>query len=87
MFEHLCETQGERAACRVTVELLSIAHERACEADLARLLEADLAARRIPDMATLRARFAPDPTSLPEVVVRLAPLSSYDALIEQGEAA
>jgi hypothetical protein len=51
------------------------------------LLEADLAARRIPDMATLRARFAPDPTSLPEVVVRLAPLSSYDALIEQGEAA
>ena len=87
MFEQLCETQGERTACRLTVELLSIAHERACEAELARLLEEDLAKRRMPDMAALRARFAPDPASLPEVVVQLAPLSAYDALIEQGEAA
>ena len=56
-------------------------------AELARLLEEDLAKRRMPDMAALRARFAPDPASLPEVVVQLAPLSAYDALIEQGEAA
>jgi hypothetical protein len=87
MFERLCEMQGERIACRVTVELLALAHERACEAELAQQLEADLAAGRMPDMAALRARFAPDPASLPEIVVRLAPLSAYDALLEQGEAA
>jgi hypothetical protein len=35
----------------------------------------------------LRARFCPDPADLPEVVVELVPLSIYDGLIEQGEAA
>jgi hypothetical protein len=35
----------------------------------------------------LRARFSPDPADLPEVVVELVPLSIYDGLIEQGEAA
>ncbi len=36
---------------------------------------------RLPDMAALRERFAPDPARLPNVVVRLAPLSAYEALI------
>ena len=36
---------------------------------------------RLPDMAALRARFAPDPARLPNVVVHLAPLQAYEALI------
>jgi hypothetical protein len=34
----------------------------------------------IPEMAELRARFAPVPGALPVVTVSLAPLSAYDAL-------
>jgi len=87
MFEHLLEHQGERAACRITVDLLAMAHERACEAELAGMLEADLAARRCPDIAALRSRFSPDPEQLPQVDVKLGPLASYDSLIGWGEAA
>ena len=68
------------------VELLSLAHERACEAELAERLSADIAANRLPDMASLRERFAPDPAALPEVVVNLVPLSAYDALLAGGVA-
>ena len=50
MFDHLCERLSERAACKLMVELLSIAHERACEAQLAALLADDLAADRLPDL-------------------------------------
>ena len=85
-FERLIEALPERAACRLMVDLLSLAHERACEAELADVLDADLAAGRLPDIAVLRERFAPDPAALPEVVVQLTPLSAYDALL-LGEAA
>ena len=84
MFEYLLVAVGEREACRISVELLALAHERACEAELAQILAEDLAARRIPCLTTLRARFCPDPANLPEVVVELVPLSIYDGLIEQG---
>lgn len=53
-----------------------MAHERTCEAGLAHILSEDLEARRIPSLAALRARFAPDPTTLPDVVVELAPLTT-----------
>jgi hypothetical protein len=89
MFDHLCERLSERAACKLMVELLSIAHERACEAQLAALLTEDLAADRLPDLNVLRGRFAPDLASLPEVTVCLKPLSVYEALNDSyiGEAA
>lgn len=85
-FERLIEACPERAACRQMVELLAMAHERACEAELADVLAKDIAADRLPDMAALRERFAPDPAALPEVVVELVPLTAYDALLV-GEAA
>ena len=81
MFERLVEQLPERSACRIMVDLLALAHERACEAELAGILDADMAAGRLPDMAALRTRFAPDPATLPEVVVTLAPLSGYDILL------
>ena len=86
-FEYLVEHSGERAACRTMVELLSIAHERCCEAELGAMLEQGIAANRLPDLDAVRARFAPDPQSLPQVVVTLGSLSAYDSLIVTGEAA
>ncbi|WP_417629203.1 IS21 family transposase [Novosphingobium panipatense] len=85
-FERLIEALPDRTACRLMVDLLSLAHERGCEAELADMLGAELAAGRLPDIAALRERFAPDPATLPEVVVELAPLTIYDDLL-LGEAA
>jgi hypothetical protein len=89
MFDHLCERLSERAACKLMVELLSIAHERSCEAQLAALLTEDLAAERVPELKMLRERFAPNLANLPEVSVHLTPLTVYEALNDSciGEAA
>ena len=46
------------------------------------MLAEDLEQRRLPDITTLLGCFAPDPARLPEVCVQLAPLSSYDVLME-----
>jgi transposase InsO family protein len=88
-FDRLLENIPDKAACRLMVDLLALAHDRGCEADLAVLLTADLAAVRLPDITALRTRFAPDPASLPEVVVHLTPLIAYEALLgtDIGEAA
>ncbi len=82
MFERLRERLSDRVACKTIVELLSLAHDRACEAELATLLAEHLAADQLPDLAALRVRFAPDPARLPEVLVELVPLSLYEALTE-----
>jgi transposase InsO family protein len=89
MFDHLCERLCGRAACKLMVELLSIAHERGCEAQLAALLTEDLAADRLPDLKIVRERFVPDLASLPEVNVHMVPLTVYEALNDTyvGEAA
>ncbi len=80
-FDRLLEKLPEKSACRLMVNLLALAHERGCEAELAMLLTADLAAGQLPDLAALRARFAPDPAGLPEIVVHLTPLVDYDQLL------
>jgi hypothetical protein len=82
MFEFLCQELPERAACKLMVALLSLAHDRSCEAQLAGVLADDLEQRRLPDILALLERFAPDPARLPEVSVQLAPLSSYDVLMQ-----
>ncbi len=80
-FEALLAGLGERPACRTMVGLLALAHDRACEAELADAITAELDAGRLPDLARLRERFAPDAASIPEVVVELAALSIYDELV------
>jgi len=80
-FDRLLEKLPEKSACRLMVNLLALAHERGCEAELAALLTADLSAGQLPDIAALRARFAADPAALPEVVVHLTPLIAYEALL------
>ena len=79
-FEALCADVGDKRACKVTVELLALAHDRACEAALAQIIDADLDAGRLPDLAILRERFGPNPGSVPVIEVDLVPLSAYDEL-------
>ena len=81
-FDVLLQAVGERWACRTTVELLALAHERGCESDLADCLTDCLQAGGLPDIGELRQRFVPDPGQLPEVVVQLGSLDAYDALLE-----
>jgi transposase InsO family protein len=79
-FETFRERCDDRHACKVTVELLMLAHERACEAELAAALAADLDAGRLPDLAALRACFRPAEAPIPSVAVDLVPLDAYDEL-------
>jgi len=84
-FDALRERLPDNKACRITVELLALAHERGCEAELADRLTSDLDHGRLPDLGQLRAHFAPDPAHLPNVVVHLAPLAAYECLIGSAE--
>jgi hypothetical protein len=76
----LRESGGEKLGCKVTVELLALAHERGCEAGLAQAIEAALASGQALDLANLRERFGPAAASAPVVEVNLAPLQTYDEL-------
>jgi hypothetical protein len=80
-WERLIEVREARIACRTMVELLALAHDRGCEADLAGALVEQLADGGVPDLVRLRARFAPATTQLPAVVVDLPSIASYDALL------
>lgn len=65
------------------VELLWLAHDEACEAELALLIAEDLVDGRLPEAAKLKPRLAPRRQSLPEdVPVALTELTSFDALLE-----
>jgi len=80
-FDALLLRLPERQACRVMTDLLALAHERGCESELADKLSTALETGQLPDMAALRAHFAPDPAALPNVEIHLAPLNVYEALI------
>src|SRR3954447_19548501 len=80
-FEVLQHSVGDKRACKLTVELLALAHESTCEAELAVMIEVELDAGRLPDLAILRERFGPSPASVPEIVVHLTPLVDYDQLL------
>jgi hypothetical protein len=86
-FEAWRAEAGDKTACKVTVELLALAHDRGCEAELAGAIDAELEASRLPDLAVLRGRFGPAPGSLPVIEVDLVPLEAYDALaaVHAGE--
>ncbi len=85
-FDALVVAQPPRVACRIMVELLALAHERGCEAELAECLASDCDAGILPDIKRLRAQFRPDSQTVPEVVITLAPLSIYNELAT-GDAA
>jgi hypothetical protein len=80
-FEVLVANLPEKMACKVTVELLALAHDRGCERELAEELEGVLNAGQLPDPVALRRQFGPDPSALPTVTVQQVGLDSYDALV------
>jgi hypothetical protein len=87
-FDMLLAENGEKAACKTMVGLLALAHERACEAELAIAIEEELDAGRPPNLATLTERFAPKTAAAPNVIVALPELAVYDALASlEGAAA
>ena len=82
-WDALIAAEPPRIACRIMVRLLALAHERGCEAELAAELEAILGCGKLPDLATLEARFAPAATSSPQVTVTLPSAVAYDALLSR----
>jgi hypothetical protein len=80
-WECLIEAQEARTACRIMVELLALAHERGCEADLAAAQVEQMQDGGVSVLALLRARFAPIATRLPVVAVNLPSVASYDVLL------
>ena len=79
-FEALRADVGDKRACKIVVELLALAHDRGCEAELAAAINAELDASRLLDLAVLRERFGPTPGSVPVIEVNLVPLNAYDVL-------
>jgi len=86
-WENLIATGNAAHACRTMVGLLALAHEANCEAELAVALTAQMADGGLPDLATLRARFAPGSASMPAVTVILPAIASYNALLPATGAA
>jgi hypothetical protein len=79
----LSEALPRRDACRRMVDLLWLAHDEGCEAELAALLAEELAAGRLPDARDLKARLEPRRRELPnDVPVTLTALAHFDALLE-----
>ena len=80
-FEFLRSRLEPRPACKIMVKLLALAHDRACEAELADLLAIDLDQGRVPDIAALSALFGPGDDAMPEVaVIVITPLAAYEDL-------
>ena len=80
-WERLAAALPEREACQTIVGLLSLAadgHEAQLASELEQLIELD----QLPDLRALSDLLVPPKTTLPEVTVEMAALSSYDSLIE-----
>jgi hypothetical protein len=75
-FEALLAGVGERPACRAMVGILALVHERACEAELALALQADLDQGLLPDLAALIERFRPEDAAWPTSSSRCPPSPS-----------
>lgn len=88
-YQALTERRSDKIACKITVELLGLAHDCACEAELARVLETELDAGRLPSLDLLRERFHPVCASLPKVTIEAVSLGLYDQLgtINHGDLA
>ena len=66
-FDALLEGPGGRQACRRMVDLLALAHDHCCEAQLAAEIDRGLGAGELPDPELLRKRFPLKPNGIPDV--------------------
>ena len=80
-FELALERTSQRQACKLTVGLLALAHERNCEARLAEAVEACVDDGRLPQLDEMRRRFEPDHGQMPTLSIRTATLGSYASLL------
>lgn len=72
-----------RDACRRMVDLLWLAHDEGCEAELAGLVADSLARDELPDARALKGKLEPRLRKLPgDTPVALTDLASFDALLE-----
>ena len=79
----LSEALPQREACRHMVDLLWLAHDEGCEAELAALIADDLGSGGLPDARDLAKRLEPRRRTRPaDVPASLTELSSFDALPE-----
>lgn len=70
-------------ACRRMVDLLWLAHDEGCEAELAALIAETRAQGELPEARILKQRLVPRQRVLPEdIPVELTDLASFDALLE-----
>lgn len=78
-----CDALPRKEACRHMVDLLALAHEKNCEAELAKLIAETLAAGQLPDAGSLQQQLTAACAELPEDrEVKLTELSSFDRLLE-----
>jgi len=81
-WQHIRERLDERAACRLMVDLLDLADQANVVAELAAAL-AELHERdALPDIESLRERFAPRTSEMPDVQVVMPMVTVYDELLE-----
>jgi len=80
-WERISERLPERAACRLMVELLDLADQANVVVELASALSALHERDELPEIESLRERFAPRPALMPTVQVMLPAIAVYDALI------
>ena len=72
-----------RDACRRMVNLLWLAHDEGCEAELARLIAESLGRGDLPEARLLKDKLEPRQCALPDdTLVALTDLASFDALLE-----
>ena len=86
-WDALSAALDQRSACTIMVGLLWLAHDRACEAELAQQLDELLAADRLPDLKLLEQRFVAHLNDVPVVTVDIPGADSYDALFAARELA
>jgi hypothetical protein len=86
-FDALLAALGDKLGCRAMVGFLALAHERACETELALALQEDLDRGVLPDLAALIERFRPNDAAVPDVVVTLPALAVYDQITMNAGAA
>jgi len=91
-WEKLLADGDPRRACKSMVAILALAHDRGCEAELAAALTEQMAGPEaagggVIDVPALQSMFAPVPAPMPDVVVSLPPVASYDVLLSLGVAA
>lgn len=80
-WENLSAQLPERQACKAIVGLLALAAD-GHEAALAFELEQLRGRNELPDLDALTHKLAPRQSSIPDVDVRLPPLTAYDALLK-----